>query len=113
MAQPVKPKADTDGRYHSSGNTGRQAKPGVRPHNPAEHVFLGGSEKCITEWFGAEVESLSDSHHRKCWRKKPCLRFRYTNIAQFIDTELSDLVVDQYSCQAAVEFLRRGCAQKD
>src|SRR5207344_3308079 len=30
MAEPIKPKSDTYRRYHSSGNTGRQAKPGVR-----------------------------------------------------------------------------------
>ena len=113
MAQPVKAESDTDGRYHSSGNTGRKAKPGVRSHNPAEHVLLGGSEKCITEWFRAEVESLSHSNHRERGGKKPCLGFRNTNIAKLIDTELSHLVVDQYSGQVAVELLRRRGAQKD
>src|SRR5215831_9668324 len=97
LAEAVKAKSNTDRRYHPSGDTGGEAKPGVRSQNPGEHVFLGRSEECITQWFSAEIESLSDSDHCQCGCKKPCLGFRDTNIARFIDAELSHIVIDHYS----------------
>src|SRR5262245_12939303 len=104
MAQPIEPKSDADRRYHSSCNTGRQSKSGVRSQQPAENVVLGCSEECITEWFGTVIESLRDSNQCKRRSKKACLGFRDTNIAVFIDSELGNLVVDQYPGQAAVEL---------